>query len=95
MKNNKVQVNNNEQVEVETVTVGVGDALKRTFDRVVKPLLIYGGGIGLAFFGVKTIGGLVMDKQSNNCNEPFDDVVADQPFVTVEEPTEDSKETNE
>jgi hypothetical protein len=93
MKNNEVQVNNDEQVEVETVTVG--DALKRTFDRVVKPLLIFGSGIGLAYFGVKTIGGLVTEKQPNNCNEPFDDVVAEQPFVTVEEPTEDSKETNE
>ena len=91
--NNNVQVNDNNEETVETVTVG--KALKRTFDKIVKPLLIFGGGIGLTYFGVKTIGDLVSDKRSINDNEVFDDVVAEQPFVTVEEPTEESVKTNE
>lgn len=91
MKNNEVQVNNG---QVETVTVG--KALKRTFGKIVKPLLIFGGGAGLAYLGVKTIGGMIEDRRSDDDEEMYDDVVAEQPYAPVEEPTEESTvETNE
>lgn len=92
MKNNEVQVNNNEQVE----TITVGQALKRLSGRIVKPLLIFGGGAGLAYLGVKTIGEYVSDRRSDDDEEMYDDVVAEQPYAPVEEPTEASTvETNE